>query len=45
VHGFLGDSLMVELVGVLGYYGLVAMMLDVFNVALPEGATPPFAEK
>jgi 4-carboxymuconolactone decarboxylase len=45
VHGFLGDSLMVELVGLLGYYGLVAMMLDVFNVALPEGATPPFAEK
>ena len=45
VHGFLGDSLMVELVGILGYYGLVAMMLDAFNVALPEGATPPFAEK
>jgi len=38
VHGFLGDSLMVELVGILGYYGLVAMMLDVFNVMLPEGA-------
>ena len=45
VHGFLGDSLMVELVGILGYYGLVAMMLDVFNVPLPDGATPPFAEK
>jgi 4-carboxymuconolactone decarboxylase len=45
VQGFLGDSLMVELVGILGYYGLVAMMLDVFNVMLPEGATPPFAEK
>ena len=45
VHAFLGDSRMVELVGILGYYGLVAMMLDVFNVPLPEGAVAPFAEK
>jgi 4-carboxymuconolactone decarboxylase len=45
VHAFLGDSGMVELVGILGYYGLVAMMLDVFNVPLPEGTTPAFAEK
>ena len=45
VHAFLGDSLMVELVGILGYYGLVAMMLDVFNVPLPADAPVPFAEK
>ena len=45
VHGFLGDAGMVELVGILGYYGLVAMMLDVFNVPLPEGAARPFAER
>jgi 4-carboxymuconolactone decarboxylase len=45
VHAFLGDSLMVELVGILGYYGLVAMMLDVFNVPLPPDAPVPFAEK
>jgi 4-carboxymuconolactone decarboxylase len=45
VHAFLGDARLVELVGILGYYGLVAMMLDVFNVALPEGAAAPFAEK
>ena len=45
VHGSLGDSLMVELVGILGYYGLVAMMLDVFNVPLPADAAAPFAEK
>ena len=45
VHSFLGDSLMVELVGILGYYGLVAMMLDVFNVPLPADAPVPFAEK
>ena len=45
VHAFLGDSATVELVGILGYYGLVAMMLDVFNVPLPAGAPAPFAEK
>ncbi len=45
VHAFLGDSATVELVGILGYYAMVAMMLDVFNVALPEGATPAFPEK
>ncbi len=45
VHAFLGNSGMVELVGILGYYSLVAMMLDVFNVPLPDGATPAFAEK
>jgi 4-carboxymuconolactone decarboxylase len=45
VHAFLGDSATVELVGILGYYGLVAMMLDAFNVTLPEGASLPFAEK
>ena len=45
VHAFLGNSGMVELVGILGYYTLVAMMLDVFNVPLPEGAAPAFAEK
>jgi 4-carboxymuconolactone decarboxylase len=44
VHAFLGDAGMVELVGILGYYGLVAMILDVFRVPLPEGATVPFAE-
>ena len=45
VNGFLGNSGTVELVGILGYYTLVAMMLDAFNVPLPEGATPAFAEK
>jgi 4-carboxymuconolactone decarboxylase len=45
VNAVLGDVGTVELVGILGYYSLVAMMLDVFNVALPEGATPPWPEK
>ena len=44
VHDVLGDAATVELVGILGYYATVAMMLYVFRVPLPEGATPPFAE-
>ena len=44
VHAVLGDRGMVELVGILGYYTSVSMILDVFNVPLPEGATPYFAE-
>ncbi len=45
VQAILGDVATVELVGILGYYATVAMMLDVFRVPLPEGAMPPFAEK
>ena len=44
VHALFADSGMVEFVGILGYYGLVAMTLDVFRVPLPEGAALPFAE-
>lgn len=33
----------VELVFVLGYYALVSMTLNVFEVALPQGEKPPFA--
>ena len=40
----LRDSGMVEFIGILGYYALVAMTLDVFRVPLPEGAKLPFAE-
>jgi 4-carboxymuconolactone decarboxylase len=39
-----GDSGMVELVGILGYYALVAMMLDVFQALPPAEAPPYFAE-
>lgn len=34
----------VDLVGIVGYYGLVSMTLNVFEVGLPEGAKAPFAE-
>jgi 4-carboxymuconolactone decarboxylase len=39
----LGERGVVELVGVLGYYALVSMTLNVFGVEVPEGP-PPFAE-
>ena len=44
VHGFLGDRGMVELVGLLGYYVSVSMILNVFNVPLPDGAARYFPE-
>ncbi len=44
LQGFLGDRGIVELTGILGYYTGVSMILNVFNVPLPEGATPSFAE-
>jgi len=44
VHAVLGDRGMVELVGIIGYYTGVSMVLNVFNVPLPDGAAPFFAE-
>jgi 4-carboxymuconolactone decarboxylase len=44
VQAVLGDRGIVELVGILGYYTGVSMMLNVFNVPLPEGAKPYFPE-
>lgn len=40
----LGEKGVVDLVGLLGYYSLVALTLNAFNVPVPEGSTPPFAE-
>ncbi|MDX1514234.1 MAG: carboxymuconolactone decarboxylase family protein [Gammaproteobacteria bacterium] len=39
----LGERGTVELVAVIGYYTLVAMTLNAFQVGMPEGAKPPFA--
>lgn len=36
-----GEAGVVDLIGVVGYYGIVCMTLNVFEVALPEGQTPP----
>jgi 4-carboxymuconolactone decarboxylase len=44
VHKFLGDAGMVELVGILGYYVLISMTLNVFRMPLPEGTALPFKE-
>jgi len=33
----------VDLVGVLGYYGLISMTINAFDVPLPPGAKEPFA--
>lgn len=39
----LGLPSVVELVGLLGYYALVAMTIKAFEVSLPPGASDPFA--
>jgi 4-carboxymuconolactone decarboxylase len=44
VHALLGDDGMVELVGILGYYVLIAMSLNVFRMGPPEGEPLPFPE-
>jgi 4-carboxymuconolactone decarboxylase len=44
VHAILGDAPTVELVGILGYYVLVAMTLNVFRMLPPEDAKLAFAE-
>jgi 4-carboxymuconolactone decarboxylase len=37
----LGERGLVDLIGVVGYYGLVSMTLNVFEVGLPEGQKDP----
>jgi 4-carboxymuconolactone decarboxylase len=44
VHGFLKDAGMVELTGILGYYVMVAMTLNVFRMLPPDDAKLAFAE-
>lgn len=38
----LGRRALVDLVGILGYYGLISMTICAFEVPLPEGAAEPF---
>jgi 4-carboxymuconolactone decarboxylase len=45
VHDILGEAATVELVGILGYYVLISMILNVFRMPLPAGEPLPFAEK
>jgi 4-carboxymuconolactone decarboxylase len=44
VNGFLGDAGTVELIGLLGYYAMVAMTLNVFQMPVQEGTPLPFKE-
>ncbi len=44
VHALVGDAGMVEFAGIIGYYGLVAMTLDIFRVPIDDGAALPFPE-
>jgi 4-carboxymuconolactone decarboxylase len=44
LHAILGDEGMVEFVGILGYYVLVAMALNVFRMPVPDGELLPFPE-
>lgn len=39
----LGDQAVVELVITIGYYVMVSMTLNVFDIALPEGEKPTFS--
>ena len=44
VRQFLDDATMVEFVGIIGYYALISMTLNVFRAQLPADAPLPFAE-
>ena len=44
VHSLLGDQATVELVGILGYYVMISMTLNVFRMMPPADSPLPFAE-
>ena len=44
VQALLGDAATIELVGILGYYSMVAMSLNVFHMPLPDGVELYFKE-
>lgn len=45
MRAFLSDAAMVELVGILGYYALISMTLNVFRMMPPADAKLTFAER
>ena len=45
VHAFLSDAATVELVGILGYYALISMTLNVFRMLPPADTKLAFAER
>ncbi len=44
LHAVLGDAATVELVGILGYYVMISMTLNVFRMMPPADQELPFAE-
>ena len=40
----LGETGLVEVIAIIGYYTLIGNTLNVFQVQVPEGSTPPFPE-
>src|SRR5262252_9597849 len=44
VRDVLGEAATVEFVGILGYYALISMILNVFRMSPPAGQPLPFAE-
>lgn len=40
-----GEKAVVDLVGILGYYTLISMTINAFEVPLPKGASDPFAKQ
>src|SRR5436190_19052505 len=44
VRDLLGEAATVEFVGILGYYVLISMILNVFRMSPPEGQPLPFAD-
>ena len=44
LHAVLGDAGTVELVGICGYYAMIAMTLNVFRAQLPADVALPFKE-
>lgn len=43
-QALLGNVAVVDLVGILGYYGLISMTINAFRVALPAGEKDPFGD-
>lgn len=41
----LGETGLIEVIAIIGYYTLIGNTLNVFRVAVPEGTEPPFSEE
>ena len=40
----IGEKGIVDLISLMGYYSMISMTLNVFEIPLPEGTTPPFED-